>query len=116
MNPAMKTLRRLARRYPEVEEGIACEGSSLERMTLKVGKKAFLFLGATDAMVKLRKSLPAASKLAAREPGRYKAGASGWVKVLWGPDGCPPLDLLKGWIEESYRLMAPSPNKSSRRN
>jgi hypothetical protein len=100
----------IALRLPQVEKGVACEGTSVERSTFKVHKKAFLFLGTGDAMVKLRESAPEARKLAG-----CKVGASGWTKVVWGPEGAPPLDLLKKWIDESYRLMAPTPKKAPRR-
>jgi hypothetical protein len=49
----MPNLRKIAMRCPGVTEGIACAGTSLERITFKTRHKAFLFLGNTDAMVKL---------------------------------------------------------------
>ena len=49
-----ETLRRVALRYPEAEEGVACEGTAAEKRTIKARGKAFLFLGATGAMLKLR--------------------------------------------------------------
>ena len=104
MESAIKALRQMALRFPETEEGIACEGTAVEKRTIKVRKKAFLFLGATDAMLKLRDSLPEASRLAREEPLRCKAGASGWVTVT--VKGAPK-GLLRKWVEESYGLFAP---------
>ena len=102
---SMESLKTFVLGLPDVQKGVACEGTAVERVTFKAGKKAFLFLGMGDAMVKLKKSLPDASKRAKKEPGRYKAGAGGWVKVMWTPESSPDLDVLKKWVEESYRLM-----------
>jgi hypothetical protein len=99
----MDVLKSIASRLPQVEKGVACEGTSLERSTFKVRKKAFLFLGSGDAMVKLKESAAEARKV----PG-CKVGAKGWARVVWGPEAAPPVKLLEKWIEESYRLMAPA--------
>ena len=106
----VKVLGTIALRLPDVEKGIACEGTSVERSTFKINKKAFLFLGNVDAMIKLQESIPEARKVAG-----CKVGASGWTKVTWTPDAVPPLDLLKKWVAESYRLMAPPPKKAARK-
>src|SRR5688572_15785556 len=76
-----RALRSAALRFPEAEEGIACEGTALEKRTIKARNKAFLFLGATDAMLKLHDSVAEATKLASKQPDRYKVGAHGWVTV-----------------------------------
>lgn len=102
----MPTLRDLALAYPETDEGVACQGTSLERRTIRVKKKVFLFLGAEDAMLKLQSSLPEAEQLAAGDPDQYKVGAHGWVSIKW-PGKKPPVQRLTRWIEESYRLIAP---------
>ena len=103
-NRPMQALRKLALEFPGTEEGVACEGTPIERRTIKTVGKAFLFLGVGDAMFKLGASLPAASKLAMKEPDHYKAGKSGWVKVIFGNEP-PPLARLEKWIGESYQLM-----------
>jgi hypothetical protein len=102
----VQALRDLAKRYPEVQEGIACEGTYLEKITVKARNKAFLFLGVADVMLKLRESLPEAMKLAARDPSRYRAGISGWVTIKFGTSLPSQLDLLRKWLDESYRLVA----------
>ncbi len=104
----MDALRKIASKYPEAEEGIACEGTAAECRTVKARNKAFLFLGETHVMLKLRESLDEAASYAAREPGCCKVGAQGWVKLTFGDGASPPLEVLKRWIDESYRLIAPS--------
>lgn len=62
-------------------------------------------------MVKLRESLPEATKLAQRQPDRYRVGANGWVKATF-IDGEPlPLRMLERWIRESYSLLV-TPEKT----
>ena len=34
-------------------------------------------------------------------------GRSGWVTIKVQPDEAPPLALIKEWIDESYRAIAP---------
>ena len=42
---ATDDLHSIAAKLPDVEEGVACAGTSLEKRTMKVRGKAFLFLG-----------------------------------------------------------------------
>lgn len=105
-NKTVKAIRELALSYPDTEEGIACEGTSLEKRTVKVRNKAFLFIGPADFMLKLGDSLPDAMLRAASHPEQYNAGATGWVTVKFGVQS-PPLKLLQKWIKESYSLMTP---------
>jgi len=39
-------------------------------------------------------------------PTGYGLGRSGWVTVPFR-GAAPPVDVLKDWVEESYRLVAP---------
>jgi predicted DNA-binding protein (MmcQ/YjbR family) len=80
----------------------------------KVGKKVFVFFGVPDprgeqliVCVKLPQSSVRALDLACCEPAGYGLGKSGWVAARFGPADAPPLATLKGWIEESYRAIAP---------
>lgn len=102
-----EALRRAALQYPETQEGIACAGTTLERRTVTVRGKAFLFLGPADARLKLGDSLPEATRLAAAEPGSLQVGAHGWVAVTFGDARAVPVAVLIRWVEESYRLFAP---------
>jgi hypothetical protein len=40
-------------------------------------------------------------------PAGYGLGKSGWVQAEFPPGARPPVDLLKAWIDESYRAQAP---------
>ncbi len=41
------------------------------------------------------------------EPTGYGLGKSGWVTASFTKVADVPLDLLKSWIDESYRAIAP---------
>ncbi len=101
----MEALRTLGLQYPEAHEGIACEGTAVEKRTVRARDKAFLFVGAEEAMFKLGDSLPEATRLASQAPDRCKVGAHGWVTVR-DVDAIPD-GVLERWVDESYRLIAP---------
>lgn len=88
------------------EEGIACQGTALEKRTVQVKKKAFVFLGADHVMVKLRDSLDDAKRLAAQDPAAYRAGANGWVTIRFVDGQVLPVEALSRWVDESHRLLA----------
>jgi len=71
-----------------------------------------VFMGTTDddgfgLSVKLPASAPMALLLPFASPTRYGLGKSGWVSARFGRSESPPLDLLRAWIDESYRAIAP---------
>jgi hypothetical protein len=68
VNDPYSVLRSLALSCPKTKEGIACAGTALEKRTIKVRGKAFLFLGGKDATLKLADSLPQATQLARQQP------------------------------------------------
>jgi hypothetical protein len=103
----MKSLRKLAHKYPDCVEGIACKGTAIECTTFKLKGKAFLFVGRADIRLKLSDSVTEAKKLAAKEPTRYTIGANGWTKITFTEDEPLPLDVVTRWLGESYQLMAP---------
>jgi len=77
---------------------------------VKVGKKIFLFLGvegSTDAGVGVK--LPTSQTLALAQPRvapmGYNLARSGWVGVKFR--GGPPYEVLRDWVLESYRAVAP---------
>jgi hypothetical protein len=98
---------KFAMRFPGAEEGIACEGTAIEQPSVHVGKKSFLFVGKTRIMLKLSESVSECVLLAKEQPRVYKSGAGGWTTITIIPGDLPPVDLLKRWVKESYRLVAP---------
>lgn len=78
---------------------------------LKVNKKVFAFLGANENGLHLSVKLPlsnaAALMLPFATPTGYGLGKSGWVSASFGPHETPPLALLRQWLDESYRAIAP---------
>ncbi len=76
----------------------------------KVGGKVFVFFGpdeGTSGMsVKLDESLEQALMVPEAVPTGYGLGRAGWADVPFLPS-TPPLDVLKDWVEESYRRVAP---------
>jgi predicted DNA-binding protein (MmcQ/YjbR family) len=78
----------------------------------KVNGKVFVFLGSGASSVpprmtvKLDESHGHALAIEGAEQTGYGLGKSGWVTVpLRGPGVA--VDLLRDWVEESYRIVAP---------
>lgn len=80
---------------------------------IKVKGKTFVFLGGEkdtkelSLSVKLPQSRDIALDLPFAEPTGYGLGKSGWVSASFTKVSEVPLDLLKSWIGESYRAIAP---------
>ena len=78
---------------------------------LKVRKKTFVLLNQEESGLSLSVKLPASRDFAVifdfAEPTGYGLGRSGWITARFGPAETPDLDLLKRWISESYRAVAP---------
>jgi predicted DNA-binding protein (MmcQ/YjbR family) len=78
---------------------------------VKVKGKVFVFLGRDEGglsvSVKLPQSRLMALGLPFATPTGYGLGKSGWVSVQIGPREKPPMDLMRAWIDESYRAVAP---------
>lgn len=77
----------------------------------KVNKKIFAFMGVDDSpelgmSVKLRESHEQALSVPGAAPTGYGLGRAGWVTVPF-LETTPPLDVLRDWVEESYRVVAP---------
>jgi predicted DNA-binding protein (MmcQ/YjbR family) len=76
---------------------------------MKVKGKVFVFLGKGQPFslsVKLPQSSALALSLPFAEPTGYGLGKSGWVTARFAKH-TPNLDLLRSWIDESYRAVAP---------
>jgi len=106
MSPAEAALRKHALSYPEAHEDFPWG----ERV-VKVKGKVFLFLGKHEQVLGLSVKLPGSASFALglpfASPTAYGLGKSGWVTARFAPREKPPVDLLKRWIDESYRAVAP---------
>jgi predicted DNA-binding protein (MmcQ/YjbR family) len=92
---------------------LAFPGASLDHPwgedVAKVNGKIFVFLGPSVSKrmtVKLDESHGHALAIDGAAPTGYGLGKSGWVTVPLRAPGVT-LDLLRDWIEESYRIVAP---------
>lgn len=112
-------IRNAAAAFSGVDEGTACTQSSI-----KVGGKAFLFIGFQGgrhkAMFKLFDSIPEAEKLAEKFPddfqvGKYKPGASTWVTARFSDEKPLLKKYWKKWLDESYRLFSEAAVKKTPR-
>jgi predicted DNA-binding protein (MmcQ/YjbR family) len=78
----------------------------------KVRGKIFVFLGGEAGTgprlitVKLDESHGHALAIEGSEPTGYGLGKAGWVNVPVEAEGVT-LELLRDWVEESYRIVAP---------
>jgi predicted DNA-binding protein (MmcQ/YjbR family) len=75
----------------------------------KAGGKVFVFLGSHRSgriTVKLDESHGHALSIEGAAPTGYGLGRSGWVTVPMRAPGVS-LGLLRDWVEESYRIVAP---------
>jgi predicted DNA-binding protein (MmcQ/YjbR family) len=82
-------------------------------VVIKVNKKVFLFLDGDQSAAGLHFSvklpISGADVLSLPEalPTGDGLGKSGWVSFRFEPDEHPPIELLHGWVAESYRAVAP---------
>jgi predicted DNA-binding protein (MmcQ/YjbR family) len=106
LEPFERTLREAARAYPETTEDFPWG-----HPTVKVKGKAFVFFSLSaeglSLSVKLPHSNSAALMLPFCEPTGYGLGKSGWVSARFGARDTPPLEMLRQWLDESYRAVAP---------
>jgi len=103
---ARADLRRFALSFPKAHEDFPW-GESV----IKVGKKVFVFLGRSGGGLSLSVKLPSSHLLALdlpfASPTGYGLARGGWVTAQFPKMEEPPVDLLRRWIEESYRAVAP---------
>jgi predicted DNA-binding protein (MmcQ/YjbR family) len=76
----------------------------------KVGKKVFVFFGTGQGAFGMGVKLPDSAPLALAQdgvsPSGYGLGDSGWVNVDFSAARLPG-EMLRDWITESYRAVAP---------
>ena len=99
-------LLRYALNFPEAREEFPWD----ERV-IKVRGKIFVFLGIVEGTLRVGVKLPVSAEMALTlpftEPTGYGLGRAGWITARFAARDNPPLDLLRGWIEQSYRAVAP---------
>lgn len=99
-------LRDIAMTYPGAHEDFPWGETAI-----KVAGKAFLFMHMGAEQLSLSCKLPASHEMALMlpfaKPTGYGLGKSGWVSAAFGPNDEPPIDLLREWLDESYRAVAP---------
>ena len=99
-------LRDAALCYPETDEHFPWGETAI-----KVRGKTFLFMradkGGLSLSVKLPESRDDALILPFTEPTHYGLGKSGWVTSMFKKGDDVPVRILKDWLDESYRAVAP---------
>lgn len=79
---------------------------------MKVRGKIFVIFGGDADALRIATKLPRTGKTALErpncEPTPYGMGKHGWVTSIWPPFQEPDVDLVKGWLAESYEAIAAS--------
>lgn len=100
-------LRAFGLAYPEAHTKSPWPG----HLDLAVRDKTFAYLSLEGQPLHISCKLPhsnvAALTLPFVEPAGYGLGKSGWVAATFPDNQLPPIDMLKSWIDESYRAQAP---------
>jgi len=103
----LRELRAFGLAYPNAHTKSPWPG----HLDLAVNDKTFAYLSLEGEPFSISCKLPhsagAALMLPSAEPTPYGLGKSGWVTVKFPEDEPLPLDILKAWIDESYRAQAP---------
>ena len=103
---AETALRRYALTFPD-----AAEEFPWGERVIKVRDKIFVFLRVSEGTLRVGMKLPTSFEMALTlpytEPTGYGLGRAGWITAKFTPRQKPDVDLLKGWIDQSYRAVAP---------
>lgn len=101
-----RTLAEHAAAFPEV-----AEEAPWGHRAFKVKGKTFLFMGTEGGVLSLSLKLPNSGALALElpfaEPTGYGLGKSGWVSARFASGRNVPVPMLRAWIDESFRAIAP---------
>lgn len=80
-------------------------------LDLAVKDKTFAYLSLEGEPLSISCKLPHSCDMALMlpftTPTAYGLGKSGWVSARFGEGEAIPVDMLKSWIDESYRAQAP---------
>jgi predicted DNA-binding protein (MmcQ/YjbR family) len=106
LKKAFEHVRRFALSYPETREDHPWGESAL-----KVKGKTFVFMGLSEGKLGLSVKLPRSREFALdypfTRPTGYGLGQAGWVSASFAGKDNPPLDVLRAWVDESFRAIAP---------
>jgi hypothetical protein len=106
-DPVLKLLRDFGLTYP----GAHLKSPWPGHLDLAVKDKTFAYLSVEGEPFKISCKLPHSNAVALllpfTEPTAYGLGKSGWVSAKFARGATPPVELLKAWIDESYRAQAP---------
>ena len=105
-DPILKGLREFGLAYP----GAHLKSPWPGHLDLAVKDKTFAYLSLEGEPLGISCKLPhsnsAALMLPFTQPAGYGLGKSGWVQAKFDGNDIP-VDMLKAWIDESYRAQAP---------
>ena len=106
LKQAEAKLRDHALSFPE-----ATEEFPWDERVIKIRGKIIVFLGEAEGMLRVAVKLPTSAEMALTlpftTPTGYGLGRAGWVTARFGAGDAVPLALVKEWIEQSYRAVAP---------
>jgi len=106
LKQAEAKLRDHALSFPE-----ATEEFPWDERVIKIRGKIIVFLGEVEGMLRVAVKLPTSAEMALTlpftTPTGYGLGRAGWVTARFGAGDVVPLALVKEWIEQSYRAVAP---------
>jgi len=107
LHAAERVLRKYALAFSE-----ACEEFPWGERVIKVNKRIFLAVNIHQGILRVTVKLPetgrSALALPFTAPTGYGLGKSGWVTASFDVNDRVPVDLLKEWVDESYRAIAPA--------
>lgn len=106
LTAALTLLRDFAATFP-----LATEDHPWGETAMKVKGKVFVFLSLHDGGFNVSLKLPISGMTALglpfAEATGYGLGKHGWITAKFDHGDPIPLDLLREWIDESYRAVAP---------
>jgi hypothetical protein len=98
-NAVERTLREFALSFP----GASAWGKRFIRSQGRIFVSLLRVDGALEVGIKLPTSSEMALTLPFVKPAGGNLGPAGWVIARFEPGRTPDIDLLKGWIKQSYR-------------
>src|SRR5262249_4862000 len=103
----LKELRAFGLAYPGTHTKSPWPG----HLDLAVKDKTFAYLSIEGEPLSISCKLPRSAQVALMlpftQPTPYGPGKAGWVSAKFGDDAQVDVDMLKAWIDESYRAQAP---------